>query len=190
MRLFVALPLPADVKAELEAAQQRLRRSASHPVRWVAPGSIHLTLQFLGDVPDANVPVILDALQQKSIPVTGVRLQLAAMSAFPHLRRPQTIWMGVAGNVAGLEQMQRAVATVLAPLGFPSEDRPFQAHLTLGRVCREATSDQRAVLGKAIGNLPTPRPVAWESGGPILYQSILSPHGASYQALGPASRFG
>ncbi len=184
MRLFVALALPVDVITELAAAQQHLQRGVNHPVRWVAPEAIHLTLQFLGDVAEERVPAILTALKE-SAPARSVHLQLACAGAFPHLRRPQTIWMGIAGNVAGLEQMQRIVTTALQPLGFPPEDRPFRAHLTLGRVRREATPDQRMALGSSIGNLPVPRPVAWHSGRPILYQSILSPHGATYQALGP-----
>lgn len=187
MRLFVALVLPGVVTDELAAVQQQLQRSGAHPVKWVAPAAIHLTLQFLGEVADTRVAALLAALESLHPAATTarIRLGLGTAGAFPHLRRPQTVWVGVEGDLVGLTHLQQAVATALARLGFQPEERPFRAHLTLGRVRREATTVQRAALGTAIAALPRPTPITWPGGRPLLIQSTLTPGGAVYRVLGP-----
>lgn len=189
MRLFVALNLPTEVRTELEIAQRRLQHAKPHPVKWVTPMAMHLTLQFLGEVKDEQVPDILAALRHvhtTAAHATATQLHLSPAGAFPHIRRPQTIWMGVGGNVATVSHLHQAVATALEPLGFAAEERPFRAHVTLGRVRREATSTQRADLGQAIASLPPPSHVSWSCGLPVLFQSTLTPTGSIYQKLGPA----
>lgn len=189
MRLFIALSLPDEVRAELEVAQRRLQRGNAHPVRWVAPAAIHLTLQFLGEVADARVPDILAVLQgvhATTASQSSAGLSLASVGAFPNLRRPQTIWMGVADEAAVLTYLQRVVSTALEPLGFPGDTRPFHPHLTLGRVRRDATPAQRTALGAALAALPPPRRVTWPCGRPLLFQSTLTPKGSLYEKLGPA----
>jgi 2'-5' RNA ligase len=185
MRLFIALELPESVTTALAAVQRRLQRGGSHPVKWVAPESMHLTLQFLGSVDEAQVPDILSAVQQvqKQYQHTLPRLKLATAGAFPNLRRPQTLWVGVAGEVERLEQLQRSVVNGLAPLGFAPEQRPFRAHLTLGRVRRDAVPEQQRALGAALTALPNPEPVSWVAPPPALIQSTLTRTGAIYKRI-------
>lgn len=185
LRLFVALELPAAVSAELAALQQRMRRTAPPPpVRWVKPANIHLTLQFLGDVDAARAPAILARLH--ALPAAGdihLQLALAPVGAFPNLRRPQTIWAGVGGDTAGLVRLQQSVAAALEPLGFPPETRPFHAHLTLGRVRRDAPAADIRALGASIAALPPPSAHTWPAGAPLLFQSTLTPQGPIYTNL-------
>jgi 2'-5' RNA ligase len=115
--------------------------------------------------------------------VAAATLQLGPVGAFPNQRRPQTIWAGVAGATADLSRLYQAVGAALAPLGFAPDTRPFQAHLTLGRVRRDATPAQRSRLGSAIAALPAPPPLSWQSGVPALFQSTLTPRGALYQRI-------
>lgn len=184
MRLFVALELPEAAIAHLGAVQQRLQRAHRHPVKWVAPSATHLTLHFLGEVEEGKAPAIcaaLAALNHTTLPT----LRLARAGAFPNLKRPNVVWVGVDGDLMALGRMQQAVVAALAPLGFAPEERPFRAHLTLGRVRREATPAERQTLGAAIEALPPPDAVAWQSGPPILFQSVLTREGAIYRRLGP-----
>lgn len=185
VRLFVALELPDQVRAEIETVQHRLRRARSYPVKWVAAMACHLTLQFLGEVEETLVPSLLEALEPLAH-LPRPRLCLDRAGAFPNLKRPQTLWVGVGGGMAELHTLQQAVAAALHPFGFVAEDRPFRAHLTLGRVRRDATPSQRTALGTAIAALDPPQPCSWESGPPLLFQSTLTPTGAIYQKRGPA----
>jgi 2'-5' RNA ligase len=191
MRLFIALELPEPVLAALATTQQQLRRTGDHPVKWVAPESVHLTLQFLGEVGEERVPALLAALEQAQHALSSNRsavptLHLAAAGAFPNIKRPQTIWVGVGGDTAPLAQLQQAVVRELEPLGFAAEDRPFRAHLTIGRVQRTASSRQRSALGSALADLPKPRAVRWPMGTPMLFQSTLTPAGSIYKRISHA----
>ncbi|MCU0493566.1 MAG: RNA 2',3'-cyclic phosphodiesterase [Chloroflexaceae bacterium] len=182
MRLFIALRLPEAVIQRLAEVQDQLRPSSSRLVKWVAPTSIHLTLQFLGEVAEERVEPLAQALRATSFDSSPV-LHLGNLGAFPTMRRPQTIWMGLAGDLAGVERSYQAVLAVTAPLGFVPEARPFRPHLTLGRVRREATPPQLRDLAAALAATEPPLPIAWEIGPPLLYQSTLTPQGAVYRVV-------
>jgi 2'-5' RNA ligase len=185
LRLFIALELPPDVVAALRDMQHRLQRSGAHPVKWVAPDAFHLTLQFLGAVATAQVPALCAALRplQQAPAHSSSHMQLAVTGAFPNLRRPQTLWVGVGGATAQLAQLAHQVGQALVPLGFAPDTRPFRAHLTIGRVRQHATPAQRRELGAAIAALPAPPAVTWPITTPILFQSTLTPDGAHYQRI-------
>lgn len=183
MRLFIALELPPEVQAATALLQQQLRRNGTYPVKWVVPENFHITLRFLGEVADEQVPALLDAMeviQQAAAPVAQEHLHLTNGGAFPNLRRPQTIWVGIGGKVEALSHIHQAVEPAIAPLGFVPETRPFRAHLTIGRTQRGAHSSQQAALGRAIEALPRPAPVRWTVGIPMLFQSTLTRGGAIY----------
>jgi 2'-5' RNA ligase len=186
MRLFIALELPAAVQTALQKIQQQIQRSGTHPVKWVRPEGMHLTLQFLGETEEQRVPAILDALEAVQVAHTQAMvspLYLAAAGAFPHLKRPQTLWVGVDGDTRALSQMQQAVGQGMEPLGFAPETRPFRAHLTLGRVRKDAASRERAALGAAVAALPQPAAVNWSIGNPYLFESTLTPAGPIYRRI-------
>jgi len=190
MRLFVALELPRPARTRLEQVQQQLRHGGSHPVRWVAPASIHLTLQFLGEVAESLVPSLLVALEQADISALP-RLHLTEVGAFPDTRQPQVVWMGVGGEEPLLLRIQQEVVRVLEPHGFAPDKRSFRPHLTLGRVERNARTAQRKTLGTALDALrrshqESHMSISWQSGPPLLFQSTLTPSGAIYRKLGPA----
>src|SRR6185295_12177693 len=92
-------------------------------------------------------------------------------------------WMGIGGATAALEAAVTGLEAALAPLGIPPEARPFRAHLTLGRVRREATPAQQERLGEAIRALPPPAPLAWPLDRVVLFRSELRGTGPIYTEL-------
>lgn len=189
MRLFIALKLPPATVAALQAVQQQMQQRGQQPVKWVAPEAMHLTLVFLGEVEAERSAAIVAALRQASQQDTAAAramLRLGTAGAFPNARRPQTLWVGVAGDTPRLARVQQAVAQAMEPLGFVPEERPFRAHLTLGRVRRDATPQQRAALGAALEKLSVPIIEAWPMGAPILFESILTQDGALYKRIDDA----
>jgi 2'-5' RNA ligase len=191
-RLFVALELPEHAKRELTKTQQQLRKAHEQRVKWVETQNLHLTLLFLGEVADALVPDIKAALQgagwnsddgggepMVSLPC----LSLAQVGAYRSTKQPQTIWVGVGGDLEVLEQLYQAVLASLAPLGFTSDYHRFHPHLTLGRVRRELDKPTIAAIGKTIESVAPPAQVAWQSGGPVLFESILRPTGPIYRKI-------
>jgi 2'-5' RNA ligase len=180
MRLFIALGLPQEVREELARLQGRLR---GLPVRWADPAGVHLTLQFIGETPEASAPALLEALA--GLPAAPFPLRLDGQGAFPNLRQPRVLWVGLGGDLTALGRLQAAVLAATAPLGFAPEARPFRPHLTLGRVRQDAGLEERRAVGRAVEGAAPPAPLSWQAGAPTLYQSTLTPAGAVYTPLGP-----
>lgn len=131
-RLFVALPLPATVKAELNALVHVLKRVAPG-VRWVRPEHMHVTLRFLGDVDDTQSPGLVESLRGIT-ELSPFTFHLAGVGAFPDRKRPRVVWTGVESGRDGMEALAAHVEKSVVAAGLPPEDRPFSPHLTLGRV--------------------------------------------------------
>ena len=115
-------------------------RREKRPIKWVRPENIHLSIKFLGEVDDGRAPALVAALKQAAGARTEPRpltLQITGFGVFPDYHRPQVVWAGITPD-AGLELLHHGVEQAFAPLGFPTEARPFRPHVTLGRASRDA----------------------------------------------------
>jgi RNA 2',3'-cyclic 3'-phosphodiesterase len=181
-RLFIAADLPAEVKAALLAAQERLGRDR-HPVKWAAPEAMHLTLKFLGEMDVALLPDIGVEMRAALQGQAAIPLQVGTPGAFPNLRRPSVVWVGVGGAIERLADAHSRLASGMVKLGIAAEARQFRAHLTLGRVRDGATPEQYARLGAAIRALAPPEPVAWRVEEIVLFRSELRREGPVYTRI-------
>lgn len=136
MRLFVAVNLPEDTRRSARAATRTLRESRL-PVKWVDEDALHVTLKFLGDVETGRAEEIGRALTDAVRTVKPFDLGLGGLGAFPDSERPRVFWLGVERHPA-LELLANDVERALAPLGYESELKPFQPHVTLGRAKKTA----------------------------------------------------
>lgn len=183
IRLFVAWELPAAMGEALAQVQAQLRQAGAPPLRWVRPQSIHLTLKFLGQVPQGRVRAIADALQGAVAGVQPFSLTLAQLGTFGGRQRPRVVWVGLAGDIDRLRELQARVERALVDLGFPREDRPFSPHLTLARVPDGLTGDQRRRLADLVEATPALPPMPVTVHQISLMRSILGPGGAVYHQL-------
>jgi 2'-5' RNA ligase len=183
LRLFVALEPPDTVRKRLGAIQAELKRIAGRhadEVKWVPVGNIHLTLQFLGAVPQERLGAIEAALAEAAETARPLSLEVRGAGGFPNARRPRVLWAGATGEVELLAALAAEVGRRLAPLGYPPEERRFSAHLTLGRA-REARGAPG--LGGALLAASASEGVPWRADALVLFQSHLSPAGPRYEAL-------
>jgi RNA 2',3'-cyclic 3'-phosphodiesterase len=135
-RLFVALPLSAAVSEVVSSAQEQLQEY-EWPVKWVEPELVHITMKFLGDVEATRVPDIQDALEDVAARSEIVNLTTGSCGAFPAPFRPRVFWLGLDGDTEALVDLAARVDKALGKLGFEAEDRPFQPHITIGRLRRQ-----------------------------------------------------
>jgi len=182
-RLFVALEPPEPVRRRLAAMQAAMRRAAGPAaagVRWVPPEGIHLTLQFLGAVPDERVGAVEEGVRAAAAASGALRLEVRGAGGFPSARRPRVLWAGLGGDLEPLGALAAGVGRRLAPLGFTPDERPFNPHLTLGR-SREARGAPglAAAVAAAAGQEGCP----WRAGEVCLVESHLSPSGARHEVL-------
>jgi RNA 2',3'-cyclic 3'-phosphodiesterase len=177
MRAFVGVPLApleevGSLLAELDACGADLKV--------VDPKNLHVTLKFLGDIPDAQSALIVERLKATDFP-TQFPLGLRGVGAFPDWKKLNIVWIGLTDPTGSLARCFALNERVFGELGFPPEDRAFTAHITIAR----KRSDKGKELAKEIlskrrdhdfGQVVTP--------GPRLYKSTLTPQGPIYESLG------
>lgn len=93
IRTFIAVELSEDVREAAVLLADELRPAAGS-LRWVAPENLHWTLQFLGDVEDADIPEVCRRVAEAAAALSSFRLSARGAGAFPHPGRPRTIWIG------------------------------------------------------------------------------------------------
>jgi 2'-5' RNA ligase len=184
LRTFIAIELDEDLKDNLARLQNRLRGEMSpSSVRWVRPEGIHLTLKFLGDTTEEQVEQVKEALARAAAGAGPITFSVGGVGCFPNTRRPRVVWVGLHEPTGALARLRDAVEEQVAPLGFPTEKRPFSPHLTLGRVHRRASKSEvrevgEVVAASAIGDIDEMTATA------VFYiQSDLRPSGAVYTTL-------
>ena len=183
MRLFVAVALPVHAADELDDAVAPLRQS--WPVlRWTGRDAWHLTLAFLGEVPEPVSIRLVPRLERAAARHPRLSLSLGGAGAFPGAARARVLWTGVQGEPRALAALAASVAAGARRAGAPpaGEGRRFQPHLTLAR-CREPV-DVRALVARLSGYTGTP----WTAGEIYLIRSHLPggrPHDRPrYETLG------
>lgn len=183
IRSFIAIELPEEVKLGLSKLQAKLQLSRHTFVKWVAPGSMHLTLKFLGNISLQVVSAIAKVMEEASQGVSPFGLTIGELGAFPNLRRPRVLWLGIGGEVDRLVVLQQRIDNGLRPLGFTPETRPFSPHLTLARLREGASSDELREFGDLIAKKPAGGSYEVLVSGVSLVKSQLLPRGAVYSYL-------
>ena len=183
MRVFVSVQVPADAKRELGKLIDRLALEYSREVRWVALEGIHLTMKFLGDVEPSRISDAVEAMSCAAHAIAPFRIQLSGLGTFPNARRPRVFWAGVAGDLGPMQELQQRVEDSMAGLGFVRDERPFNPHLTLGRVRDQASDTERRRIGAAFSRQALGTLDPWLVEEVYLVQSHLGPKGATYSDL-------
>lgn len=171
MRLFVALPIPLDIRARLGALQSGLAGA-----RWIDQELMHITLRFIGEVSERDVDDIIDALGMIELP--AFEMTLSRPGYFERRGMPHTLWAGISKTEI-LTRLQAKVESAVVRSGQPRESRKFLPHVTIARL--------RDVPGDRLGH--------WlEESGPlsqepfdidrfVLFQSFRGHGAAKYQPL-------
>ena len=179
MRLFFAVALPDDVRTALAHV---IPRDASRDYRLVDPDGMHITLAFLGEQPPEKLDTLMRIGETAAHTAHGGRLALGAAGSFGPRRAPRVLWVGLGGDVDRLRSLQSHLSHSLARDNFPVEDREFNPHITLARRRPNATGPAPDGWPPII--VATPFPLAELT----LFESRLSPKGATYSPLGRWSR--
>ncbi|MEW5702052.1 MAG: RNA 2',3'-cyclic phosphodiesterase [Candidatus Zixiibacteriota bacterium] len=178
MRSFIAINLPDDVKAEIDAIIDRLR-PAGPPARWVPATNLHLTLKFLDEIREDQVQPITDAIARATAGARPFEIRLGGFGVFPNERKARVFWIAIESGFDILKPLATAMDDQLAPLGFAREARPFSAHITLARLREPGPADRLVKAASHMSYRSDPIPVREID----LMRSILSPKGAAYSVL-------
>jgi 2'-5' RNA ligase len=180
IRSFLAIELPKPILRKIEEVQGDLRLTRAD-VRWVNPEKIHLTLKFFGDIEESRIDPIVKSIEKPVKNTLPFSLKVRGVGAFPQMKNPRVIWMGLVEEREALSSLQKQIETQLEEIGFQPEDRSFRPHLTLGRMrSSRGKGDLAGRIEKykeeEFGDLHVERVV--------LFKSDLKPTGPIYTALG------
>ena len=191
VRAFVAINLPQAIRASLATTIQELQAKLTGPeYAWVLPGSIHLTLKFLGHVDSGRIPTIAEALASAAKDVTPFNLRLEGAGTFPSGRRPNVIWAGLDGDLNSLFALRALVESALADIRLSRERLSFRPHLTLARLRKRLSDGGVQALHQALTLVPQNTVEPFAVSEVRLIKSELRPEGARYSALGTAKLTG
>ncbi len=179
MRLFVAVELtPGIRRAIIDFAQQGWVNWAD--VKWVNPEHLHLTLKFLGEVPEKKVPRIQSTLETLASTTRRFSCEVKGASRFPSLGIPRVLWVGFSRGAVGFTELAKRVNETMKDLGFPPEERAFSPHITVGRLrspikWRELTKSWEGSVSQMFGSM-TVRSI-------VLMKSQLTREGPVYTPI-------
>ena len=174
MRVFVAInPPPEARRTALEAATETAS-DLGDGVRWTKPENVHVTLKFLGKVPDEALGGVLDALRETCSAHAPFYARLRGLGAFPSTRRARVVWAGVDEGSREMSALAASVEAALEPLGFRREGRRYVPHATLGRARGSPVGID--LPGKGVLETPLFKVVSAE-----LTRSTLTPRGSIYE---------
>ncbi|REE66668.1 2'-5' RNA ligase [Paenibacillus taihuensis] len=175
MRLFVAVPLPDEIKQELKKWINNLQQLPQFTFRkWVHPEDLHITLQFLGDTPRERIPHIIEQLRASVTAITPFQICIKSLGTFGRPSFPSVLWGSIDGEIEQLRGLQQQVISQLSPLGFPPEERPYSPHLTLARKYNREEPFDSSALSLHKAPYPTEhQPLQWQSSSMVLYATHM-----------------
>lgn len=180
MRLFIAIEVPDEIRQGMAEIQGRLK-GPGVDAGWTRQEGIHLTLKFLGEVPEAKAPEIMTTLTRAVGGYGGFRLEVMGVGTFPDPKHARVVWIGVSDGTGRLMKLQAAVEEAMAGLGFERETRKFTPHLTLGRIRAIRSRDQWLSSLDMVRDARLP---GFDVGSVRLMKSDLTPSGALYTNMG------
>jgi 2'-5' RNA ligase len=183
LRTFIAVDIGKTIRDRAVALQEKLAETGT-AVKWVGPENLHITLLFLGEVDDREVPAICRVVAEQTQKHAPFRLSIERVGCFPNARRPRILWIGVGEGTQELCLLHDSLEPPLLELGcYRREERKYTPHITLGRVKSDRPADELAAsLTKHAG---------WQGGeitaGEVLVMSSeLTPQGPIYTVLSRA----
>lgn len=182
-RLFIAVAIPQEVKAKIEAAQSELRRALTGPgVRWTRREQFHLTLKFLGDVDAARVQPLEEAIRAACRGFGPLHMRAERVGFFPDSRPPRVVWAGVRDETDQLPRLQQAVDDATRDFTTEPTEERFTGHITLARI-KAIRRPEADALGKAAAGMAERLFGQWPACEVELMRSVLSPQGARHTSL-------
>lgn len=180
IRAFLAVDPPQEVLNEIVRIQDRLKKVVQGDIRWVRSGGIHLTLKFFGNISESDSANISRVIKNNIVNIKPFTLNTRRVGAFPDVKRPRVLWLGMDGDTDILISLQRGIDGGLQDCGFKKEDRPFRPHLTLARI-----KEPKGLIGlaKIIEKSEDYTAGSFIVGGLNLFKSNLTPQGAVYTKL-------
>lgn len=177
-RAFIAVDIDEEVRKRIVDAQGQLEATGAD-LKLVEPENIHVTMKFLGDIPDGKVVEIAEALKRSAAGVSKFDIGVKGIGVFPNLGYVRVVWAGVEEGREELVELEKKIERELQPIGFRPE-RGFVPHLTIARV---RTARQKERLAAFLRQMSGTEFGVTRAQAVELKQSTLTQKGPIYSTL-------
>ena len=178
VRSFVAVDLDdPEIKNRITKAQQDLEQTGAS-LKIVHPELMHLTLRFLGEIPQPTVQRVIEAMGE--LRFSPFEVVFSGVGVFPNIRRISVVWIGITRGQERLAEIFQQLEPKLRQLGLPPDNKGFSPHLTIARVRSGLNKEQ---LAKSIENMKGLEFGKMEVKAVRLKKSTLTPRGPIYTTL-------
>lgn len=177
LRLFTAIEFSESIR---EGLLELISSFEDFSLRWTKRENLHLTLKFIGPFPESRLPELREEIEKTLLEIPSFPLKLQRLGVFPNPKRPSAFWVGVDRNET-LLQMAKELEEKLEKLDIPREDRPFRAHITLGRMPRRKDWGDPKKLASLLKEISFQDEMTVEK--IALFKSSLLPEGPVYEVL-------
>lgn len=181
IRSFLAFELPGDTKKTIARVWGEMN-AYSLNIRWIKVDNIHLTVVFMGNVPQELITPMGEMTAQVCRKYGPFQIALKGVGVFPHMRRPRVLWIGLDGDIQRMADFRGRIQQKMKSFCIKQDRRPFKPHLTMGRFRKGSTGGQQHLhsLIAAYDGLASQRAELNEL---VLFRSDLKPNGAVYTRL-------
>jgi len=180
MRLFIGIKLDSNAIEQIEKFLKPFKK-VNTPIKWVKPGTVHITLKFIGEVPDSQYSKIQQSLSEafSALKPGEFDVTFKGCGKFGKKDSLNIFWIGIAPSDP-LIKIYETIESTLSRLGIPREERDFTPHITVGRNKREYNFKSLFAL---IDELSDQQIVNMHVHGFQLFKSDLKPDGPVYTIL-------
>ena len=182
-RVFLAVwPSPRALEAIEETVANAKSVAAEDPlafsaIRWLKKETWHLTVVFVGTLDPTGLDDLKTAAASAARECKPFQVKFGRAGAFPGLRRPQVLWVGLGPGTEAWNQLVLRTRDAVVQVVPVQRDKPHTAHLTVARLRRPVD------VGAIVDTLDRIPPVAMDVSKMSLVESVLGPDGARYTTL-------
>ena len=184
LRTFVAVEISDAARRYAQSLMNELESKLTG-VHWTRRDNLHLTLKFLGDIPESAINEVCRAIRTAVAAQQPFEIQCAGLGAFPSDARPRTLWVGIQQGDERLRQLQGEIDGQLTSCGFAPERRRFHGHLTIGRIRQRSglTAEQVSQVCQLVDRERSAEGVFMELDQVVTFSSFVDSTGRVYQPI-------
>ncbi len=179
-RTFLAIPIKPG--KEFEALSDSLKDNLTHEklINWCRSDIIHLTLKFVGETQDHEVPEIIDAVQKVAMRHHPFAMDFDRVGLFGSNGTPRVLWMGMKDEPKALYDLESDLLDAFDEIGFLRDRQNFVPHLT---VCRIKNLTDKKFFQQIYNAIEPKTFIHTDVNELVYYQSFLQPTGPYYKPL-------
>ena len=183
MRTFIAVDFSPEIIRKInEIIVYFKTQTPERAFKWVEPENLHLTIKFLGEVPEKKIEQIKSLIKETLDDFKSFQIGVEKMGMYPNAQKPRVIWLGITG-AEPLKDIHKMLESQLQKADIQPDKRSFSPHLTIARIRRNADVQSVKEIGETLSKFRVGSLGTCAVNHIVLYKSELTPQGPIYTPL-------